>query len=319
MRWDIKVTVYLSFSAAFFAVSAMVGPDVLHLTEGGKVLVFFAGIGGTILFGAAGFITAIVGEKTAPLKGHKRRMIGLCGMIVCAVGFLGFATSYFWPRKDNDSADSNTKLEALVRPPLTMREIFDSDFNGVGRVFTAVKFSSSIPGEEIIIPVNLYFDLSANSMFLAVFMGEGTHAYELCDVIAGHVDSVLQAVTNSFEIYTQEPGGTGKISTDSMTFSRLIYIYTQEDMSVEQVYKLKQHFDSEGLRVMFRESGYLALHKNEHDRHIRGINNPVDLSRVPVVGRPTLQSSAITGLPVGPLPVPAPPAPSDGKSPQTSH
>jgi membrane protease YdiL (CAAX protease family) len=40
---------------------------------------------------------ALKDEEKAPVAGHKRRMIALGGMIVCGIGFLGFAAAYFWP------------------------------------------------------------------------------------------------------------------------------------------------------------------------------------------------------------------------------
>ena len=99
MRWDIKVTVYLSFAAAFLAILVMVAPDVLSLSDGAKTVAFWVGLTGAIVFGTAGFRAAIVGERQALLKGHKRRMVGLYGMIICVVGLIGFASVYFWPEK----------------------------------------------------------------------------------------------------------------------------------------------------------------------------------------------------------------------------
>lgn len=116
MRWDVKVTVYFSFSAAFLAVFAMVAPDVLHLTEATKIITFFGGLGGAVLFGAAGFRAAIIGEKAAPQKGHKRRMIGLYGMIVCSIGLLSFATLYFWPEQKAKIASHSTNADAKSSP-----------------------------------------------------------------------------------------------------------------------------------------------------------------------------------------------------------
>jgi hypothetical protein len=99
MRWDIRIAAYFFMAAACLAVCAVAAPDYLSLTGIAGLLCFWGGMLGAILFAVAGFRAAFLGEEFKPKKGHRRRMIGLYGMVVCAVGLLGFSAAYFWPSK----------------------------------------------------------------------------------------------------------------------------------------------------------------------------------------------------------------------------
>jgi hypothetical protein len=77
----------------------MVAPDYLGLGEIARASIFWLSLCGAALFAAAGFRSAVLGEADLPPGGHASRMISLYGMIICAVGFAGFATTYFLHRR----------------------------------------------------------------------------------------------------------------------------------------------------------------------------------------------------------------------------
>lgn len=115
MRWDIRVTAHFFIAAAFFAVCVMVAPDYLQITGALRAICFWGGLVGGILFGVAGFVAAFRGEAIAPRRGHRRRMIGLYGMVASGIGLLGFATAYFLPASNVPM--SKTPHERENEPP----------------------------------------------------------------------------------------------------------------------------------------------------------------------------------------------------------
>jgi hypothetical protein len=95
-----KVDLLFWLAAAALAVALMPAADLVHDIEIVYKWAFFGlcSLIAAVCFGRAVYLTWR-DESAAPRQEHKRKMIGLIGMAVCGVGFLGFATFYFWPQR----------------------------------------------------------------------------------------------------------------------------------------------------------------------------------------------------------------------------
>jgi hypothetical protein len=98
MRRDFQIAILLALAAIPAGVALMAAP--YYAEEALKAFApqcFWGGLGLTVFLIIFAFVIAIRGEAAEPRIGHKRRMIALTGMVVCGIGFGGFAAAYFWP------------------------------------------------------------------------------------------------------------------------------------------------------------------------------------------------------------------------------
>ncbi len=182
---------------------------------------------------------------------------------------------------DPDQAPTSESNPTELKPPLTMRQIFDSDFPGVGKIFTRIKIDNLFrTGQSEVVPVNFYYQAEGNSFFLSFFILSSPNALLVCKAIADRIDNIVSTIRQDTKIILKDAGSTGAIYTDTMQFTKQIYIYTEEDLSLSDLAELERLFKTNGMTVSFRGFAYRVIHWNEHDRYIRGVNAPENNSDV---------------------------------------
>lgn len=103
MRPDYRIAILLAVAAFPSGAALMVASEYLHLNPTAVFATFWGGIAIFLLLIAFAVRIALRGESKEPPVGHKRRMIALIGMTVCAVGLVGFAAMFFWPAPKSHS------------------------------------------------------------------------------------------------------------------------------------------------------------------------------------------------------------------------
>jgi hypothetical protein len=109
--------------------AGILGPDVLPLSPEWKAATFYVCVALALLCVIVGAFKELqdeTAEGRAP--GHRRRMIAIVGMLSCGVGFVGFATAYFWPTVPK-SAQHEPKAAASTTEPIQASQSasFESD------------------------------------------------------------------------------------------------------------------------------------------------------------------------------------------------
>jgi hypothetical protein len=195
-------------------------------------------------------------------------LVGTTGLYLLIIGLL----PAFKERNEASKPESNPTDS---KSPLTMRQIFDSDFPGEGKIFTRIKIDNFFgTGQSETALVNFYYQAISNSFFLAFFIRNRPNAVLVCKAIADQIDNIVSAIRHDTKIILKDAGSTGSIDTDTMQFTKQIYIYTEEDLSLSDLADLERLFKANGMTVSFRGWSYRVIHWNEHDRHIRGVNAP---------------------------------------------
>ncbi len=268
MRWDIRIAAHFFVAAAFFAVCVMAVPDYLHLTGISSAACFWGGLLGAALFAVAGFRSALLGERYAASRGHHRRMIGLYGMVTCAVGFIGFAGAYFWPNTlrnaiENSTTQSAQEQEKTEHRPPSFRHIFDKDLPSSGGSFALdIDAKRSDNGETVVIPIRFIYDAYAQTKFLAVFVKRDYPDKNTYVFIAANLANILDK-SKIVQIGIRIPGNTSESLSDNYIFSNVIYFYAEEDMSLADQSYVESIFKKIGVRIQIRGQAYYTLHWND--------------------------------------------------------
>ena len=114
----------LAGAAILTALAVIVSPQSLFW----RAVLF----GGIYLFLICAVLISL--DMRKPLK-ERSRMVPLIGMVVFGLGFLGCTIWYFWQQNISQSASPRPAPENdESRTPLSMRQLFDSDFAGLAKI-----------------------------------------------------------------------------------------------------------------------------------------------------------------------------------------
>ena len=250
----------------------------------------------------------------------------ILAVVGCFLAWLGARGFYLAYAKENDKTQQAAPpTKELNRAPLTMREVFDSDFSGIGKIYKIQRLVSGTIHYSF--PANLYLDLFTSSYFMAFYL-DRDQPIETLSMIIGECAPEIVANLGQIELEVNIAGTEQIVSSRTMTFSKQIYIYYDFQITLQQKSSIDAFFKRLGLSYVPRDGSYLALHWREFDRvphsaddapHHTGVQLPiVDIgSTVKVVNNSGSLPPATTCRLSELLSTLTPPAPPAGTSPQT--
>jgi len=152
------------------------------------------------------------------------------------------------------TGDNRQPIDAIQ---LTLRELFDSDFNKYGHCSgsIALKFKD---GREVTFPYLVVTDFSARMKFLAFFISRSEHALENCQAIATCYQTAFEAVEGALIMRAGRSGELASTDLKDLTFSGRIYIYYEDSFTLQQLASLETLFKSNNAAAIFRGSDYLT-------------------------------------------------------------
>lgn len=217
--------------------------------------------GAVILFGVK-----LVAWGLAEFSILRLTFVGIIGAALT----VGLVVNFHWVAQKEKLSQGPASSELTTQErPLSMRDIFDSDFSGMGKYFTEINIT--IAGAEWFgVPVNLYWDDSGNSIFLAFCLPNDERDLFLAVSLIQDAANILDHVRKDIGVITSIPGRSKKTSLSTMTFTRQIYLYRESDFTVSELYQLEQIAQELHFNVAIFGHAYLALHWQEHDRRILG-------------------------------------------------
>jgi hypothetical protein len=217
-------------------------------------------------------LTACVGLLAVALVQLVPSLIELW-LSVAVLSALGMANvwirpNWFW------SANSDTKK--LAQNVLSLRDLFYTDFPECLGVESFFRFQKSDKIQSIDIPCRLLNNLEAKSKFMAVYipaMGEAADAISVCTIIAKDIDQMVAALSSKVAFETKSPGDSRSLKSESVVFTRVIYVYVEQLLSISNLAELEKAFDNQKLEVTFRGHDYHVLHWRD-GRKKRVVPNP---------------------------------------------
>jgi len=193
-----------------------------------------------MLAAATGFLLHLRNEAIA----RRRKMWPVIGMAVSMVAFLGCGA---WYHLEND-------LTAPKMPDITLRSVFDSDFSQFMKRESDLKFGISQDGSAVLIHSALILDFAGPKKYLAFFIPDSPRVFDLCMQLARTYRSQLS--DNGLEIVSGSAAGPAQTSLPELSFSGQIYLYTERDMTPEQLAEVEKAFQQEGATVTVRGTAY---------------------------------------------------------------
>jgi hypothetical protein len=154
---------------------------------------------------------------------------------------------------------TNSPTPSYYPLPLTLRNLFDTDTEDVHSVSITNDFTlhNRINGHA---SIRLFEDLNEKVEFFSVFIPRSPDAFDLCIVIAYRYKSLLNELHQRFRFGTIIPGETTETWSRDLTLSGRVYIYLDDDLSLQQLATLEKLYNQNGLSQEFRSRAFLALH-----------------------------------------------------------
>jgi hypothetical protein len=148
--------------------------------------------------------------------------------------------------------------------PLTMRNLFDTDFKPMHITQDVnVHHVSPAPDVTFTLTYQLILDFDARTEYIAVYIPRNVDTVLASKSVAQGYQNVIDQLNQRVKAWTRIPGETADTATSDLTFSGRIYIYYENDMPLQQMAALEQFFNDRKLAVEFRGPTFLTLHWNE--------------------------------------------------------
>ena len=109
------------------------------------------------------------------------------------------------------------------------------------------------------------FDFDANSYFHAVYIPKTQWTIKICKELAANYKELLRLPIKNFS--RNNSGDISLTSEDNMVFTGMMYIYYNDDLSLDQLGDLYKTYEKMNLSVRFRGWEYLSHYIMEYERH----------------------------------------------------
>jgi len=137
-----------------------------------------------------------------------------------------------------------------------LEKIFKDDFPNVMKHSLGAEVNTPFGIVKII--EQEYMDFNSKSKFLGFYIPFCSHPYDICEFLAGECENIMKSMEQ-----VKVTGGmvtdSAQTSSDNLIFSGRVYIYYEDDLSLQQLADLERLYKSKGLSVIFRGHAYMAL------------------------------------------------------------
>jgi len=189
--------------------------------------------------------------------------------LALGLGWWGFAPGFGARTLATHAQTSEIKeispaSHAPEKRPLTMRQLFDSDFPGFGKVFSSSQYNGR-DGKSVDFAFTEYFSIPTSSFFLSFYFGDSDLTLALTRTAADRVPQIIRQLSQ-IEFEVSSPGEKRLVNNKTMKFSNQIYIYFDQNFSLRELSDVEAYFTSRGYSAIIRTNDYHVLHWSEFDR-----------------------------------------------------
>jgi len=168
-----------------------------------------------------------------------------------------------------DLAKADGVPAEMKGPPITMKQLFEIDWQNLPAFYNECVLSSQIFESALVkVAWRVNGDFVGRSKFLAILIDPTTKAgdaFKACEAIADRFGHFIDSVNSEVDIKGQAPDDTAPTHLKDMVFSKRIFIY-YEDFSLAQKGMLETIYQSKELSVQFRDAAYAWAHRDDKPR-----------------------------------------------------
>lgn len=193
-----------------------------------------------------------------------------------------------------------TPVPSHVQPArASIRDHFDAAFSTTPALATnrRLTFPDKVV-EEIVF--REHQDASARSMFISVFVPKSSRPFELLGYIAENYRAWMDEARAQFKIDMRAPGDHDAVVLTSLPFSGALYLYFEDDLTLQQLASLESAFEAHGAKAIFRGQPYALATPPPPPVELGGLTFSIEEHNVTSIG----QTGGITAHTVNQAPAP---------------
>ena len=147
--------------------------------------------------------------------------------------------------------------------PLSLRNLFDTDNFNSFNIAKDATITNPANGHHNVVTFKLFEDFNEKVEFLSVFIPRSLDAFDLCLAVGQKYKAVLDQFNQQIQAWTAIPGETAETGTPDLTFSGRIYVYLDDELSLQPLATLEKFYNQNGLSPEFRSDAFRTLHWHE--------------------------------------------------------
>jgi hypothetical protein len=152
--------------------------------------------------------------------------------------------------------------ENAVKELPTLKKLFDKDFaNLMRRNANRQLIIGNDPTQDVVmIPEKIYLDFAAKTKFVGYFIPFSTPCpYCICEFLSEMPKETIKDFDLKGEVQFGHSTEVRMTSSKDLIFSGRVYIYHEDNFSLQQLAALERIYESKGLSVLFRSTAYLQM------------------------------------------------------------
>lgn len=192
------------------------------------------------------------------------------------------ATRWIARRELQPHLTADHAQELKTKAPLNMWQVFDTDFQEVGRTSVHQLLVLENPkGVTQDVQFALYWDIPTNSYFIGIYFYNQQYTKQILVNSENMVDLAITTLSQ-IRLEISSPGDSREIVLQGMKFSSQVYLYLDANLTSQEIVQTEAAYKARGYDAIVRTSTYLFLHRNEASRSATTLAPPEQLGAVTV-------------------------------------
>lgn len=199
---------------------------------------------------------------------HRNKSMSLILFVTsfAALGFLVWYAIFKLPFQQATGAkESKSKGAPVAVPsstpelPPTLHDLYATDFPGFAHFANEGELHAKSPDENIEkvrIAYTIHMDFAAKSRFISVYIASSPATYHTCKEVPNFYHEILDEADKTTEMIVQRPGDSATEHSKELTFTGKIYVYHEDNLTLEQLGSLEALYKSKNLSPQFRGRSY---------------------------------------------------------------
>jgi hypothetical protein len=160
------------------------------------------------------------------------------------------------PSQTNNISPKPTIQKEQPIKPKTLQDLFKQDFPSVMKVSQEITFNFN-DGTILKIYMNEYADFEGKTKYLGFYIPMSSKSYTICEAILDEYKKLMADIESKSEVTGGHVADSAQTSLHDLIFSGRIFIYHEDNFSLQQLAALERLYQSKGLSVVFRGHAHL--------------------------------------------------------------
>jgi hypothetical protein len=149
------------------------------------------------------------------------------------------------------------KVASYTNAMPSIHDYFKKDFpemTSIGYVEKMISSTTGLPNYDV--EVRLCYDFQSKAQMLLFYLSRDNGAFSACKNLASASRLIINKINNTVFTDQKMPADYESMSSTNMIFTGQVYIYTEQDFSLEEMGQLQSIYKTNNLFAVFRGNTY---------------------------------------------------------------